>query len=149
MNSISAIFGLLMLVVIIFTGMQVVGEQVVDNSNLDATSVALIGNYSDRLNNEINATNDFGEFQTNLSTNSSYDSADDFSREFLEGRNEGNKKQGFIARAIKIPDLVILSLGVPQLAVAWVRNLILLIITTWLSFAAYRAFFGSGKVTEK
>ncbi len=149
MTSISSIFGVLMIIVGLFTAMQIIGNEVVDNSNLDAKSVLLIGNFSDKVNQEINITSDFGDFQTNLSVNATFDSEDDFSREFLLGRNEGNKKQGVISRAIKIPDLIILSLGVPKAAVAWIRNLILLIITTWLGFAAYRAFFGSGKVTEK
>ena len=149
MNSISSIFGALMLIVVVFYGMQVIGDEVIGNSNLDNTSIILIGNISNELNQELNYSTDFNEFETNLSQNSTFDSEDVFAREFLEGRNEGNTKQGVIARAIKIPELVRLSLGVPRAAVAWIYGILITIITTILAFALYRAVFGSGKVTER
>lgn len=147
--SVSSIFTVIMLMVVIFGGMQIVGNNIASNTNLDTDSQALIGNFSDVYDRDLNVSSSFDESASALSANASFDSADDFSREFLEGRSEGNKKQGIISNAIKIPDLIILSLGVPQGAVLWLRSIILLVITTILAFALYRSFFGGGKVTEK
>ena len=49
---------------------------------------------------------------------------------------------------MKIPDLIILSLGIPQQSVAWVKGIAILILTVILGFAGYRVFFGGGKVTD-
>lgn len=149
MNSISSIFMVLMLILVVMFGMQTVGNSLSSNSNLDSESIALISNFSTNLDNDLNYDTAFDPASTNLSNGSNFDSEDTFAREYLEGRNEGQSQEGIIARAVKIPDLIILSLGVSQSAVAWIKGIILLIITTILGFAAYRAFFGAGKVTEK
>ncbi len=137
-----------MLIIFVFYGLQIVGDEVIDNSNLESSSVALINNISNNLDEELNYENDFSEFQSNLSGNSTFDSEDVFAREFFEGRNEAQEKEGIVARTIKIPDLIILSIGLPQASVAWIRNIVLLVITTILGFALFRAIFGGGKVTE-
>ena len=63
MNSVGSIFAVLMLIVVVLTGMQIVGEQSVNNSNLDLESTNLIGNYSDTLNTELNYTSSFNDFE--------------------------------------------------------------------------------------
>ena len=148
MKSIASIFTVLMLIIVVFYGMQVVGEEAVDNTNIDQESLDLIGNFSDNLNNEFDYASDFGEFDSNLSTNATFDNQDVYAQEFLEGKSSGQKKQGIVAKAVKIPDMIILSLGVPNAAVIWVKGIVALIISVLLGFAAFRVFFGGGKVSD-
>jgi len=148
MKSVASIFFALMLIIVVFYSMQVIGEQSLTNSNLDSDSIALINNFSNNLDNEFNVNNDFDEFSSNLSVNGTFDNQDVFAQEYLEGKSDGTQKTGIIKKAIKIPDMVILSLGVPEQDVSWIRNIILLIITVVLGFALYRAIFGGGKVSD-
>lgn len=148
MKSIGSIFIVLMLAVVVFYGVQVIGENSSSNPNLDHDSKALISNFTNNLNDNFDVTTDFNEFDSNLSDNSSFDSQDVFAQEFLEGKSEGTKKQGIVSKITKIPDMVILSLGVPEDSVAWIKGILALVLTTFLGFAAYRAIYGGGKITD-
>jgi hypothetical protein len=148
MKSFGSIFAVLMLIVVVFTSMQIIGEESIDNSNLDSESVTLILNVSNNLNSNFNIESSFTESSSSLSENSSFDSADVFAQEFLESKSQGQQKQGLVKNIVKIPDLIILSLGIPEESVSWIKGFLLLIITVILSFASYRAFFGGGKITD-
>lgn len=148
MKSFGSIFVVLMLISVVFYIMISIGNEGVTNSNLDTDSVILIAQIDSGVNSKLNFSNSFDEFQSNLTTNATFDSADVFAQEYLEGKSQGQSKQGIIANIIKIPDLLILSLGIPLSALVWVRSIILLIITVIIGFATYRAIFGGGKVTD-
>jgi len=148
MKSLGSIFAVLMLVLVVFGAMQVVGEEISENSNLDNDSVSLIANISTNVDNNLNVETSFQEAASNLTVNATFDSADVFAQEFLEGKSEGQQKQGLVKNLVKVPDLFILSLGAPQEDVGWIKAIILLVLGVILSFAAYRAFFGGGKVTD-
>jgi hypothetical protein len=148
MKSIGSIFAVLMLVVVVFGAMQIVGNEVAGNSNLDNESVFLIANISNNVDNNLNADSSFDEASSNLTVNATFDSQDVFAQEFLEGKSQGQQKQGIVKNLVKVPDLIILSLGVSQQDVAWIRSIVLLILTVLIGFAGYRVFFGGGKVTD-
>jgi hypothetical protein len=148
MKSIASIFFGLMLIVIVFYGVQVVGEESKDNTNIDTFSVDLINNFSNNLDNEFNINTSFVELESNLSINSTFDSQDVFAQEYLEGKSDSTSKTGLITKLSKIPDMIIISLGVPENSVIWIKSIIALIIGVILSFAGYRAIFGGGKITN-
>lgn len=148
MKSIGSIFGGLIIILIVFNIMLLVGNESVTNSNVDTESVLLVAQVETGINTNFNYTTSFNEFDSNLTTNATFDSQDVFAQEFLEGKSEGQQKQGLISNIVKVPDLFILSLGVPQSSVIWIKGILLLVISVLLSFAAYRAFFGGGKITD-
>jgi len=148
MKSIGSIFVVLMLVTVVFTAMVQVGQESVSNSNLETESVVLIANVENGVNNNLDYNSSFDEFGSELTENATFDSEDVFAQEYLEGKSEGQQKKGFISTITTIPDLVILSLGIPQNSVIWIKGIFALIITVVLSFASYRAFFGGGKITD-
>ena len=148
MKSIASIFFGLMLMITIFFSMQIIGENSLGNSNLDTFSTGLISNYSNNLNADFDPNNDFNSFESNLSVNGTFDSEDVFAQEYLEGKSSSTAKTGIIAKLAKMPDMIVLSLGVEENNVIWIKSIIALIITVLLGFAAYRAIFGGGKVTD-
>lgn len=148
MKSIGSIFIVLMLILIVFTAMVKVGEETVTNSNLQTESVILIANVEKGVNNNINYSSSFNEFSSGINASNNFDGQDVYAQEYLEGKGEGRQKQGLIATITTIPDLFILSLGVPQDSVIWIKGIVALIISVMLSFASYRAFFGGGKITD-
>lgn len=148
MKSIGSIFGVLMITLAIFSAMIIVGEESVSNTNLDSESVLLIANISNNVDNNFNVDSSFVEVRSNLTTNSTFDNSDVFAQEYLEGKSDSTGKTGLIKNAVKVPDLIILSLGVPEQDVLWIKAIIILVITALLSFAAYRAFFGGSKITD-
>lgn len=148
MKSIGSIFFGIVLILVVFYGVQVIGEASKANTNIDSFSVSLINNFSKELDNEFNIETDFNELKSNLSINSTFDSEDVFAQEFLEGKSSSSSKTGIIKKLTKIPDMVILALGAPENSVIWIKSIIVLVITVLLSFAAYRAIFGGGKITD-
>tara|TARA_R100001591_G_scaffold80768_1_gene87836 strand:+ start:1214 stop:1663 length:450 start_codon:yes stop_codon:yes gene_type:complete len=148
MKSIGTIFVVLMLFMSVFIAMQQVGEESFSNSQLSDDSKSLILNYSSNIDGNLNLNNDFGESQSNLTTNATFDSEDVFAQEFLEGKSEAQQQTGIIRNIVKVPDLIFLSIGFPESSLIWIRSLIALIITTILAFAGYRAIFGGGKITD-
>lgn len=148
MKSFGSIFTVLMLFMSVFVVMQIVGEQSINNSQLEQSSKNLIFNYSSNLDGNLNLDSDFDEASSGLTANATFDGQDVFAQEFLEGKSEGQQKGGIVANIVKVPDLIFLSIGLPESSLIWVRSLIGLILGVLLSFAAYRAFFGGGKITD-
>jgi hypothetical protein len=126
--------------------MQIVGNESASNTNLDADSQTLILSYNDRLKNNFNYSTSFNEGSSNLTNITNFDSEDVFAQQFLEGKTEGEKKQGIVKNIIKIPDMIILSLGVDEDEVTVYKFILLLILVTLLGFAAFRVAFGAGRV---
>ena len=148
MKSIGSIFVVLMLILVVFSAMRIVGEEGISNSNLDAQSIALISNISTNIDSNFNVDGSFTEVRSNLTVNSTFDNTDVFAQEYLEGKSDSTGKTGLIKDFVKIPDLFILSLGIPEQDVSWIKGIMILMITVMLSFAGYRAFFGGGKITD-
>lgn len=148
MKSFGSIFVVLMLFMGVFVSMQIVGEESINNNQLSTESKQLIANYSSNIDGNLNLASDFNEASSNLTTNATFDSEDVFAQEFLEGKSEGQQKSGIVKNIVKVPDLIFLSIGLPESSLIWIKSIIGLILGVILSFAAYRAFFGGGKVTD-
>lgn len=148
MKSIGSIFIVLMLFMGVFVSMQVIGEESINNNQLSLESKQLIANYSSNIDGNLNLASDFDESSSDLTQNATFDGEDVFAQEFLEGKSEGQQKGGIVKNIVKVPDLIFLSIGLPESSLIWVKSFIGLILTVILSFAAYRAFFGGGKVTD-
>lgn len=125
-----------------------VGQDKTSNSRLSSDSVTLIQNISYYQQQNIDQ-DDFKEGENTLAgNNSNFDSEDTFSREFLESESSAQKKKPLAETITKIPDLVLISIGIPDNALSGIKWIIVTLIGVLLSFAAYRAFFGGGKVTQ-
>lgn len=148
MKSFGSIFVVLMLFMSVIVAMQIVGEESINNNQLELSSKELIANYSSNIDGNLNLASDFNEASSNLTQNATFDSEDVFAQEFLEGRSEAQQRSGIVQNIVKVPDLIFLSIGLPESSIVWIRALIGLILGVILSFAAYRAFFGGGKVTD-
>jgi len=148
MKSFGSIFVVLMLFMAVFVSMQVIGEESITNNQLSLESKQLIANYSSNIDGNLNLASDFDEANSGFNSSGGFDGEDVFAQEFLEGKSGGEQKSGIVANIVKVPDLIFLSIGLPESALIWVRSLIALIIAVLLSFAAYRAFFGGGKITD-
>ena len=148
MKSLGAIFTILMLFMSVMVAMQIVGEESYDNSRISSQSKALITNYSSNINNNLNFDNDYNITESNLTENATYDSEDVFAQEYLEGKSGSDSRGGVVKNIVKVPDLILLAIGLPESSVVWVKSLIALLLTVILSFAAYRAIFGGGRVTD-
>lgn len=144
-GSIAVVFLLLMTV---FTCMQIIGEQSFNNDQLSKESKALILNYSSNIDGNLNFASDFDESQSTLAANATFDGEDVFAQEFLEGKSDAQQKGGIVSNIVKVPDLVFLSIGLPESSISWLRVLVGLILGIVVSFAAFRAIFGGGKVTD-
>jgi len=148
MKSLYSIFVVLMIAITIMWTMSNIGTEVVNNSNLDSESVTLIVSVSNELNDNFNPNSSFDAATSRLAGNGSFDDEDVFAREFLEGKSEGETQKQRIVSISKLPDLMILSLGVPEEDLNIYKVIIVLFISVILAFAAYRAIFGGGKVTD-
>jgi len=146
MKSYSTIFIILMLIMIVFISMQQVGEEIINNKQLEADSKILISNVSNNIDTNLNLLEDFNESQSSSGAN--FDGEDIFAQEFLQGEAEGQSKRGIVQNIVKVPDLVFLSIGLPESSTTWLKSLLALIIVVILSFATYRSIFGGGKVTD-
>jgi hypothetical protein len=148
MKSFGSIFLILMLVMAVFVSMQIVGEESFNNTNLELESQNLISNYSSNIDNNLNLASDFDEASSDLTVNATFDGEDVFAQEFLESKSDGQQKSGIVRNLVKVPDLIFLSIGLPEASIVWVKSFFALIIGVALSFASYRAFFGGGKITD-
>lgn len=148
MKSLGTIFVVLMLFMSVFVAMQVIGEESYNNNQLSSSSKALILNYSSNIDGNLNFVDSFNQSASNLTTNATFDSEDVFAQEFLEGKSQAQQKQGIVKNIVKVPDLIFLAIGLPESSLIWIKSLIALILAIVLSFAAYRAIFGGGKLTD-
>lgn len=138
-----------LLIITVFISAIEIGEDSLGNSLLNDDSKDLIEDISKKQSQDFDESN-FDEGDNTLAENdSTFDSEDTFSREFLEGRSDAQKKTNIAERITKIPDLILISLGVPREFVTPFLWIITTLLSIFIAFATYRAFFGGGRVTEK
>lgn len=137
-----------LLVVFVYTGVSVIGDDVIDNPNLDTESV----NYILSINYELDTN--FNESQFDESTsdlageNATFDNQDTFSKEFLESQASAEKKVSIVKRITKVPDIILIAVGIDEDYISAIKWIIVTLLGIFIAFATYRAFFGGGKVTE-
>jgi len=136
---------LLFLVVIVYTGLNVVGQESSGNSNLDDRSTTMINNLNSELNN-FNSISNTENFTTNISAEGGQDP---FALQFLQSEQDSSKLKQTANSVAKAPDLILLSfsddLNEDELNV-WLGFLSAIIVII-LFVAFLNAIFGDGRVT--
>lgn len=134
------------IVVIIFTGLNEVGQESIGNSNLDNKSVQLIFNINSNLNNNFD---DLSLPTSDLTKNSTFEGQDPFVQQFLETKEQTGSFEAFVNKIISIPDLLILGINdeiSEETLEVWkliLSSFILLIIVV----VSFVAIFGDGRIT--
>lgn len=148
MSSIKAwpIIVILFMVVIIFTGVNEIGQQSLTNSNLDNKSKVLIVNINSQLNENFD---DLSLPSSNLTNGTSFEGQDPFVQQFLESKEDTSRLEGLSSQIISIPDLLILGINDDiseedyQIYNVLLNALILII----LFVIGFVAIFGDGRIT--
>lgn len=137
---------ILFLVVVIFTGINEIGQQSLTNENIDNNSVLLII----QINSDLNAN--FGDLtlpSSNLTNGTSFEGQDPFVQQFLESKEDTNRFVGLANKIISIPDLLILGINenIPEEDLAVYKLLLNAIIIIVLAVVVFVAIFGDSRVT--
>ncbi len=148
MSSIKAwpLIMVIFIVVIIFTGLNEIGQESIGNSNLDNQSKILIVN----INSNLNTNFDDLTLQTSdLTKNSTFEGQDPFVQQFLETKESTGTFQAFINKIISIPDLLILGINndISEETLATYKVLLTAFILLIIAIAVFVAVFGEGRVT--
>ncbi len=134
------------LVVIIFTGVNELGQESLGNSNLDNRSIQLILNINSDLNTNFN---DLSLVQSNLTANSTFEGQDPFVQQFLESKESTNIFEQFTNKIISVPDLLILGINdeVPEEDLAVYKALLAAFLLVLIAVVVFVAIFGDGRIT--
>lgn len=137
---------LLFLVVVIFTGINEIGQESIDNENIDNNSISLII----QINSDLN--NNFGDLtlpESNLTNGTSFEGQDPFVQQFLESKEDTNRYEGLANKIISIPDLLILGVNedIPEEDLAVYKVLLNAIIVIVITIVVFVAIFGDNRVT--
>ena len=137
---------MIFIVVVIFTGLNEVGQESIGNSNLDNKSVQLIVNINSNLNNNFN---DLTLPTSDLTLNSTFEGQDPFVQQFLETKEQTGSFQAFVNKIISIPDLLILGINdeVSEETLATYKILLSAFILLIISVVVFVAVFGDGRIT--
>jgi hypothetical protein len=126
-----------------------VGEESYNNTILSDSSKTLIQNISYYQTNNLNE-GDFEEGSSTLAENSSGTTGEDtFALEFFERQQDTQQQLSIVQRITKIPDLILISLGIPDSFVSPFKWIVFSLISIVISFATIRAIFGGGRVTDR
>lgn len=137
---------MLFLVVLIFTGINEIGQESLTNENIDNNSVLLIV----QINSDLGAN--FGDLTlptSNLTNGTSFEGQDPFVQQFLESKEDTNRFVGLANKIISIPDLLILGINenIPEEDLAVYKLLLNAIIIIVLAVVVFVAIFGDSRVT--
>lgn len=137
---------MIFIVVVIFTGLNLVGQESIGNSNLDNRSVQLIFNINSNLNDNFN---DLTLPTSDLTLNSTFEGQDPFVQQFLETKEQTGSFQAFVNKIISIPDLLILGINdeVTEETLSTWKVLLSAFILLIISVVVFVAVFGDGRIT--
>lgn len=144
MTNYFTIFSVTFIIVVVFTMINIVGDDINTNPNLDTQSQELI----DNINTKVSEDFDEEEFEESTTLNGSFEGQDAFSREFFESKSSSETKTGIIERILKTPDLIFMSTGIPEEWVTEIKVLIGIFLQILISFATFNAFFNK-KVSKR
>ena len=137
---------ILFIIVVLYSGLNLIGQESVGNSNLDNQSLALII----QMNSDIER--DFGTLDNteNVSVNTTGNEGQDpFALQFLENKQQKSKLEQYTNMVISIPDLMV-SPFAESISRAE-RDVYVLLLTAFLVIvlfiAGFVAIFGEGRLT--
>lgn len=134
------------IVIVIFTGLNAIGQESITNSNLDNASLLLIVNINSNLDDN------FGDLTlpaSNLTNGTSFEGQDPFVQQFLESKESTGRIEGFIDKVISIPDLLFLGVNdtIPEEDLVIYKVLLAAFILLLIAVVVFVAIFGDGRVT--
>lgn len=138
----------LFLIVIIFTGLNLVGDEITENSNIDDKSILLIASLNDEFDANFNGS-DLVLGQGNLTNENNPDDPTAFALEFLASQEEKGQFEGFFNKVTSIPSLLILGINddIPSKDLnvfLIIINALLIILVVAVGFVMV---FGDGRIT--
>lgn len=133
------------IVIVIFSGLNLVGQEISGNSNLDDASVTLITN----LGNDIDTNYGDLTLTTSNLTNGSIgnEGQDPFALQFLETKQQANQFLDIVNSVITLPDLFLLGIGIDEENILVYKLLLGAFIIMLIAVATFVAFFGEGRIT--
>lgn len=134
------------MVVTIFTGLNVIGQESIENSNLDDRSKILIVNINSNLNNNFD---DLSLPTSDLTINSTFEGQDPFVQQFLETKEQTGSFEAFVNKIISIPDLLILGVNdeISEETLAVYKIILTAFIVLIIVVVSFVAIFGDGRIT--
>ena len=130
---------ILLIISITIFGLNQIGSDIENNSNLDLKSQNLILDISYERNNNY-LESGFEVNENDVTVNSTFEGVDAFSRQYLEDKSETLTKKGVIQKIVTAPDLIVKLIGVEELAlIISLRILIDGIIVFFLGLVIYKA----------
>ena len=131
---------ILFIVVAFLVGLNLIGGDLSSNTNLDANSVRLLSNISSEYNSNYAYDSIYSTATDNLTSNSTFDSVDPFSRQYLEDKSDIQQKQNTLNKILNVPSLFLLMLGIENslILIAW-NTLIYGLLTFMLALQIYKA----------
>jgi len=138
---------LTLLIVVIFTGFNVIGTYIYDNDNLNDESRDIINKTSSNLGSDFKPE-DFEEGQIAISENTSFEGTDPFAREFLEEQSEAETKTGIYKNLANVPTLIKESIGLPDNIIKPFWTYIMTFVSIVLIVVGFVLFFGRGKINK-
>lgn len=134
------------MVVTIFTGLNVIGQESIENSNLDDRSKILIVNINSNLNNNFD---DLSLPTSDLTINSTFEGQDPFVQQFLETKEQTGSFEAFVNKIISIPDLLILGVNdeISEETLAVYKVILTAFIVLIIVVVSFVAIFGDGRIT--
>lgn len=138
----------LFLIVIIFTGLNLVGDEIILNENIDDKSIILIAD----LNTEFNQNFNDGSLvlgSGNLTVENPNDDPTAFALEFLSAKEEKGKLEGFFNKVTTIPELIVLGINddIPSEDLDIFVNIINAFLLILVFVVGIVAIFGDGRIT--
>lgn len=146
MRTILGIITVVLVFVGIFTIMNIVGQEVQGNTNINNDSKLLITNINKKMGSDFDVAV-FEEPDSSLAKNSTFEGVDAYARQYLEDKSEIEKKYDMVNSVTNIPDLIILSLGVPVTWVSAIKAFVVAILGLLVGLAIYVAI-RTGEVAE-
>ena len=137
---------MIFMVVIIFTGINQVGQESIGNSNLDNQSKTLIFNINSNLETNFN---DLSVPTSDLTENSTFEGQDPFVQQFLETKEQTGSFEAFVNKIISIPDLLILGINsdIDEETLEIYKLILTSFIVLIIVVVSFVAIFGDGRIT--
>jgi len=134
------------IVVVIFSGINEVGQASINNNNLDNNSKILIVNINSNLDDNFAQ---LSLVSSNLTNGTSFEGQDPFVQQFLENKESTSRFEQFTNKIISIPDLLILGVNdtIPESDLALYKALLLAFLGFIIAVVVFVAIFGDGRIT--
>jgi len=130
-------------ILVVFAGLNEIGQEVQFNTNLDNDSQQLIVDIKGEVDGNWNS-NILAEDSSSLNT--STEGQDPFAKEYLDRQSSSNKKTSMVQNIKNIPDTIILSIGFDNADFDAYITVIAAVIGIIILVVIFAMFFGGDKL---